>query len=449
MKSKNKPLINKNFNKINQTNINLEIMNNQKTKTIRNLILTICFLFTIQLSFAQLRVTKPSGNVGIGLETPIQKLDVNGNAFIRGGSFLCGADQAGNSTMTIGHFRTIDGLATINFYSKKDQSFKTRLLSATNGAGLDYSALMHYGNGNLVFRTWDSNSNINFITKKSNGSPSVSLVITPEGSIGIGTQNPEAKLHVNGDAKKNGGGEWATTSDKRTKKNINKYNLGLEEVLRLNPVTFKYNGKAGISNTEKTYVGLIAQEFAEIEPSAIQTFNFTEEGSNKTEEYLSLDASSIKYMLVNAIKEQQNLIEAQQSNLEKQQTLAQKQQTEIENLKVQIAELVNNGSSTFPTNNEMNVLLEGTDTKKALLAQNSPNPFTSSTRIEYLIPENSRNARISFRDMTGKEIKRIDLTHEGIGAIELTAKDLAAGIYAYVLYVNGSIAASKKMILKE
>jgi|GEM_PF-3497704 len=79
MQSKNKPFTNKSINKINQTNINLEIMNNQKIKTIINLILTISFLFTLQFGFAQLRVTKPNGNVGIGLGMPIEKLDVNGS----------------------------------------------------------------------------------------------------------------------------------------------------------------------------------------------------------------------------------------------------------------------------------------------------------------------------------------------------------------------------------
>jgi len=199
--------------------------------------------------------------------------------------------------------------------------------------------------------------------------------------------------------------------------------------LQLNPVTFNYNGKAGITDTEKTHVGLIAQELAEIEPDAVQTFTYIEEGSNKTEEFLSLDASSIKYMLVNAIKELQALIELQQSNLEKQQTLAQTQQAEIENLKIQIADLAKGSISTFPTDNEMNVLLEGNGTETGLLSQNSPNPFTTQTRIEYFIPSDSRHCRMSFRDMNGKEIKQVNIEHDGVGAIELSAKDLASGIH--------------------
>jgi len=424
-------------------------MNNQTTIIVKNLIVTLSLLFAVQYSFAQLRVTKPSGYVGIGVETPVQKLDVNGSALFRGGSLRLGANQDGASVLDLGNWRSVDGVSAFNLYSKTGEGFKARLLTGTNNAGLDYSALMHYGDGNFTMRAWNSNASINFVTMKSNGSPSVSLVVKPEGEIGIGTKNPEAKLHVNGDAKKNGGGEWATTSDKRTKKNIDGYTRGLKSVLQLNPVTFNYNGKAGITDTEKTHVGLIAQELAEIEPGAVQTFTYTEEGSNKTEEFLSLDASSIKYMLVNAVKEQQALIELQQTNLEKQQALAETQQAEIDNLKALVADLAKAGTSAFSTDNEMSVLLEGNGIETALLAQNSPNPFTTQTRIEYFIPADSRHCRMSFRDMNGKEIKQVNIEHEGVGAIQLSAKDLAVGIYSYVLYVNGDIVSSKKMIIKE
>jgi len=74
--------------------------------------------------------------------------------------------------------------------------------------------------------------------------------------------------------------------------------------------------KAGIENTEKEYVGLVAQEFAEIMPNAVSKFTYTDTISNKTEDYLSMDPSSIRYMLVNGMKEQQALIETQKAELE-------------------------------------------------------------------------------------------------------------------------------------
>jgi len=396
--------------------------------TISALIVFILLSFN---SNAQLHVIKPNGDVGIGTSAPTQKLDVNGNIVASGGSI----SATGGYVSIKPNDNNAKGKCSILLFGenngKVSAEFISNGLSGSPGSPrVTTSSFQHHGDGVFNLRTWDPSSFIQFITTAENELPILAFTIKGKnGFVGIKQQNPTAELEVNGTAKKSGGGEWSTTSDKRTKKNINSYTAGLADVLKLNPVTFNYNGKAGISDTEKSHVGLIAQEFAEIAPYAVDKFNFKEEGSNKTEEYMSLDASSVKYMLVNAIKEQQ---------------------AKIESLEERLAKVAQNSSPvSTPGATEISVLLEGTGTENALLAQNTPNPFTTKTRIEYFIPTNSRNARMSFRDMTGKEIKRVELTNDGIGAIELSAKDLAAGIYSYVLYVNGSIVSSKKMVLKQ
>lgn len=409
---------------INQTNLNLK---NQKNINMKNLIITIALLIIVHFSFAQVHVVKPNGNTGIGTKYPQAKLDVNGHTHIGGGLLTIGQNGAGLSKIAIGENRTINGKSFVDLKVMPNQDFVGRMISGVNADGTTYTSLMHKGSGDFSIRMWNPASKMVFRNPKGDW-----LTIDTEGTIIAG-----------GEAKKPGGGEWATTSDKRTKKNIHTYEAGLEEVLKLNPITYNYNGKAGITDTEKDHVGLIAQEFAKVAPYAVNSFSYIEEGSNKTEEYLSMDATSVKYMLVNAVKEQQALIDAQQQ-------LAKTQQVEIENLKAQMTELkANRITSANPKANEINVLLEGTGVENALLAQNTPNPFVTNTRIEYFIPKNSRHCRMSFRDMNGKEIKQVNIEHEGIGAIELSAKDLAAGIYSYVLYVNGDIVASKKMILKQ
>jgi len=55
------------------------------------------------------------------------------------------------------------------------------------------------------------------------------------------TAMPDARLSVNGNASKSGGGVWAAWSDARLKKNIVPYNAGLKEILQINPVRFQYN----------------------------------------------------------------------------------------------------------------------------------------------------------------------------------------------------------------
>ena len=122
------------------------------------------------------------------------------------------------------------------------------------------------------------------------------------GNIGIGTNNPSYKLEVSGTAAKPGGGSWSTTSDRRLKENILNYNVGLETLLKINPVSYNYNNLSGF-NIEPQYVGVIAQELQEILPDLVHTFK------KNNEEYLSVDNSAMTYILINAVKEQQVQIE--------------------------------------------------------------------------------------------------------------------------------------------
>ena len=49
----------------------------------------------------------------------------------------------------------------------------------------------------------------------------------------------------------------------------------VNEVLRLNPVTYSYNGKAGIEGKQR-HVALIAQELQEVAPSLVSSFDYIE-----------------------------------------------------------------------------------------------------------------------------------------------------------------------------
>jgi len=426
----------------------LENTNNIKMTNLKTNFIILITLLTITLisinATAQLHVIKPDGNVGIGMETPTQKLEVAGNVKITGNKMTLGTDAKPTNTF-IDLYNGLPG----------NGKFKTagRFIANTKG----HVSFMAGSTGDFTLRTWNPSSGISFTVDNASR-----FRIKNTGLIEMGPQigadgnlNNSTILSVNGNAQKTGGGSWEVLSDARLKTDVENYSKGLAEILQINPVTYKYTGVGGVADTEKKQVGLIAQEFQKIAPEAIGTYKHTEpleiaktmedvlNGTRKkmadlevVNEYLTLDNSSITYMLVNAVKEQQTIIETQKA--------------ELETLKATVTKLAQNSSPvSTPGATEISVLLEGTGTENVLLAQNTPNPFTTKTRIEYFIPTNSRNARMSFRDMTGKEIKRVELTNDGIGAIELSAKDLAAGIYSYVLYVNGSIVASKKMVLKQ
>ena len=49
----------------------------------------------------------------------------------------------------------------------------------------------------------------------------------------------------------------------------------------------------------------------------------------------------------------------------------------------------------------------------AILYQNTPNPFSASTEIRYVLPGTSQRAMICIYDMQGKQIKCYNLAGEG------------------------------------
>ena len=120
-------------------------------------------------------------------------------------------------------------------------------------------------------------------------------------------------LTVANEGSKPGGGVWAGTSDLRLKTNINNYEAGLDEVLKIRPVTYQYNETSGFQQEvlDKTYHGIIAQEMQEIAPYMIGEFEL--DGTT----YLNYDGNALIYMLVNAIQEQQQQIEKLEERLEK------------------------------------------------------------------------------------------------------------------------------------
>jgi hypothetical protein len=98
--------------------------------------------------------------------------------------------------------------------------------------------------------------------------------------------------------KSTGAGNFAAFSDSRTKKNVKPFNGALATILAINPVYYQYNGSYGTDNDGKDKVGVIAQDMEKIAPYTI----VDKLGKDKI---LTYDGSSLTYVLINAIKEQQ------------------------------------------------------------------------------------------------------------------------------------------------
>ena len=153
--------------------------------------------------------------------------------------------------------------------------------------------------------------------------------ITGMGRVCIGTSTPNGAdlLTVNGSIAATSG-SITVFSDKDVKSEINEYNYGLEEVLQINPVRFKYNKKAFENvDIDKEYVGIIAQDIESIMPETVNTYKVPlrdEDGNivlDKNEEPMLRDMKSFSgtsdliYTLINAVKTLNARIEALEASL--------------------------------------------------------------------------------------------------------------------------------------
>lgn len=114
---------------------------------------------------------KNSGNVGIGINTPFEKLDVDGNLKLTGGSRLLRIEtsQAGPS----GNF-------IVNRYTPGIQFVRS---TGTVLGKIEYVDTLNYSN---------------FLRFYTGNTPTHDLTISTDHNVGIGTPGPEAKLHISG-----------------------------------------------------------------------------------------------------------------------------------------------------------------------------------------------------------------------------------------------------------
>lgn len=134
----------------------------------------------------------------------------------------------------------------------------------------------------------------------SNNGATTILSARNNGRVGINTTTPDQLLSVNGDASKVGGGSWQVFSDDRLKNVKGRFNLGLNAVMRLQPLRYAYKPDNALGlNMAGEHIGFRAQELREIIPEAVST---SDNG------YLMVNNDPIIWTMLNAIKEQQKEI---------------------------------------------------------------------------------------------------------------------------------------------
>jgi len=357
----------------------------------KNILFTLCLLLSASVGYSQVKVFSDGdtkiGSTGID-PTPGSKLDVAGKLTLSNASarFISGADDIQQITMSNNTAIT---------------SSRAFFIMKGNTGNPNTTGELVVGAGNRInFRSnvGTTNAGTNQMYLQSNGDFEV----------------------LNGGAFKTGGGMWSSFSDKRLKNSIRDYSKGLNELMDVRPVTFKYNEKVDKMGNNNTYVGIIAQELQEVAPEMVKPHNvYVDDEGTIAEEYLSVNANDFIYMLINATQEQQASIELLKE--------------EIDNLKDIIIE--NGGNQS--------VVLQGKG--DAFLGQNHPNPYTSFTTIEYELPQSATSGKVQFFNMSGQLIKTVDVSDK-VGSIQVSAEELPSGTYSYSLLIDNTRVATKKMI---
>ncbi len=257
------------------------------------------------------------GRVGIGTSQPTQTLSLNedsGNVLmtfkyqdIYKGKI--GYD-AGIDKFVLGHSTSddivIDGSGKIgvgiiapdvDFHIKQKADSYNGGLRLDNALGGNYWGLVHGGDDQFYL---GFNSTLNV------------LAIKPDGNVGVGTNDAQYKLDVNGTIR----GNNVSPSDERWKTNIAPLTGSLQNVSRLRGVSYEWIDDAKGAGSR---IGVIAQEVEKVYPELVSTDN---------KGYKSVDYAKMVAPLIEAVKElnaalnaQKQLNEALQSRIESQETM--------------------------------------------------------------------------------------------------------------------------------
>lgn len=109
---------------------------------------------------------------------------------------------------------------------------------------------------------------------------------------------------------------YVTTSDRRLKENIKQVQYGIDDIMKLKPVSYKLKKDP---EGEKTRLGLIAQEVKPIVDNAVDEFDYDKENGKfvkKENEYLGIDYMSLIPVLIKGMQDQQNVIQSQKNQID-------------------------------------------------------------------------------------------------------------------------------------
>lgn len=229
-------------------------------------------------------------------------------------------------------------------------------------------------------------------------------------------------------------------SDSTLKENVSKINYPLSTLKRLNGYEYNYKSKDIFDTKNDHYrhkrIGLIAQEVELILPGIVK---------NMPDGTKAISYTDIIPLLIESIKEQQMQIETLQ-------LIVYNQEKELLNLK-HLLSLQDNTKNSAQHIDEDSIMVSNdiyTDNGMYItskLYDNTPNPLSSTTKIEFEIPNNVDAAKLIISDIHGKEIETHTIYQRGYSSITINCSELKDGIYLYSLLIDNQVFDTKKMVL--
>ena len=242
-----------------------------------------------------------------------------GSLTVTGSAAVTNLSAAGTAT-----FNTLSATGAATFANLTASGVATAGALVSNGS-LNVAGIASFNDGQAVIKSNAVALNPALLLNDQYGTPRGSMQFF-EGAGNLAITNlapgPGSWIALPADASfstsasvatKPGGGSWAAPSDARIKTVTGEYELGLDEVLQLRPVTYVYKGndtpmEDGMSphwhaaQSGKEFVGFVAQELEQIMPGMVSQHAGFVDGEKATD-IRDVDVSSLVYALVNCVKQ--------------------------------------------------------------------------------------------------------------------------------------------------